>query len=75
MRLHAYDPNVIVALALVPNVNVIKDTFTSATYKLRSRVTAASNPVAKKTGMTFFSPFLPDAIGSLSLQRFYDKAA
>jgi len=75
MRLHAYDPNVIVAHALIPNVNVVKETFTSATYKLRSRVSAASNPVAKKTGVTFFSPFLPDAIGRLSLQPFYDKAA
>ncbi|MEQ9491856.1 MAG: hypothetical protein RIM72_22970 [Alphaproteobacteria bacterium] len=75
MRLHAYDPNVIVAQALVPNVNIFKETFTAATYKLRSRVSAASNPAVKMPGVTFFSPFLPDAIGKFSLQPFYDKAA
>lgn len=75
MRLHAYDPNVIVALALIPNVNVVKETFTAATYKLRSRISAASNPEPKKQGVTFFSPFLPEAIGRLSLQPFYDKTA
>lgn len=75
MRLNAYDPNVIVAEALVPNVNIFTETFASKTYKLRSRVSAASNPGPKKSGVTFFSPFLPDAIGKFSLQPFYDKAA
>ncbi len=75
MRLHAYDPNVIIALALVPNVNAFKEAFASTTYKLRSRVSAASNPKPKLPGVTFFSPFMPDAIGNFSLQPFYDKTA